>query len=116
MARATVAWGSDATRQVDRAGSVRASLDELFVAGVPLGSIEAVAHRVVHGGDRYVEPAIVDDALVEAITQLAELAPLHNTVAAETIVAARDVLPDPPHVAVFDTAFHATLSEPARRA
>lgn len=114
VARAAVAWGSDATRQIDRAGSLRSSLDELFVAGVPLGSIEAVGHRVVHGGERYVEPAIVDDGVLAAIRELAGLAPLHNTVAAETIVAAREVLPDPPHVAVFDTAFHATLPEAAR--
>ena len=113
IARATIEWGSDATRRPDREAGLRSALEELFLAGSPLGSIEAVGHRVVHGGARHVEPTPIDDELQAEIAALAELAPLHNTIAAETIVAARRVLPSLTHVAVFDTAFHASLPEEA---
>jgi acetate kinase len=114
VARATIEWGSDATRQADRDSGVRAALDEVFVAGAPVGSIDAVGHRVVHGGERFAEPALIDDDVVAAIEALGEFAPLHNAIAAETIAAARRVLPALSHVAVFDTAFHATMPEEAR--
>ncbi len=114
IARATIEWGSDATRQPDREVGLHSALEELFLAGSPLGSIEAVGHRVVHGGERYVEPVVVDDEVQAEIATLVELAPLHNAIATETIAAARRVLPNLPHVAVFDTAFHATLAEDAR--
>jgi acetate kinase len=110
----TVDWGSDATAQADRAGALSRVLDDLFVAGAPLGSIDAVAHRVVHGGARYTEPTLVDDEVVAGIRDLAALAPLHNGIAAEMLEVARRALPDPPHVAVFDTAFHVSLADDAR--
>jgi acetate kinase len=69
---------------------------------------DAVGHRVVHGGDRS-EPCVIDDALEAEIRDLAELAPLHNTAALAALERARAALPDVPHVAVFDTAFHRTL-------
>lgn len=71
--------------------------------------ISVVGHRVVHGGSRFVEPVVVDDDVVRALTGLSELAPLHNRPALDGIDTARKALPDRPHVAVFDTAFHATL-------
>ncbi len=71
--------------------------------------LAAVAHRVVHGGDRFSAPVLVDDDVVRAVRELAALAPLHNPVNATGIDVARRVFPDLPHVAVFDTAFHATL-------
>lgn len=70
---------------------------------------EAVGHRVVHGGRRFVGPALVDDNVERAIEELSVLAPLHNRRAVEEIRRAREALPDVPHVAVFDTAFHRTL-------
>ncbi|MGY1608132.1 MULTISPECIES: acetate/propionate family kinase [unclassified Geodermatophilus] len=69
----------------------------------------AVAHRVVHGGDRFSAPVLVDDGVLRAIRELATLAPLHNPVNAVGIEVARRTFPGLPHVAVFDTAFHATL-------
>ena len=75
--------------------------------------VDAVAHRVVHGGARFRDPVVVDDEVAEALAELAELAPLHNGPALAALVDARRVLPDVPHVAVFDTAFHATLPEEA---
>ncbi|WP_427893357.1 acetate/propionate family kinase [Kribbella sp. GL6] len=71
--------------------------------------IVAVGHRVVHGGDRFAAPALVDDELIAAVTDLVPLAPLHNPANLEGIEVARRLFPDLPHVAVFDTAFHQTL-------
>jgi acetate kinase len=68
-----------------------------------------VGHRVVHGGPRFVEPVRIDDEVERAIEDLSEIAPLHNTPALAAIRDARAALPDVPHVATFDTAFHATI-------
>ena len=73
--------------------------------------MEAVGHRVVHGGTTFRSAVRVDDRVLKGIEALAEFAPLHNPVAAATIRAARAALPRLPQVAAFDTAFHATLSE-----
>jgi acetate kinase len=111
----TVDWGSDATRVADRRAAFDDLLGSIVVAGVPIGSIEAVGHRVVHGGTRFVAPAIVDDEVLAAIESLAPLAPLHNAIALETIRLATAALPDVPQVACFDTAFHTTLDAAATR-
>jgi acetate kinase len=71
--------------------------------------VGAVAHRVVHGGERFREAVVIDDAVQLQLTVLAELAPLHNGPAVAAIAAARAAFPDTPQVAVFDTAFHATM-------
>jgi acetate kinase len=86
----------------------RAAID-LMVREVDTAAVRAVGHRVVHGGDRFVRPTVVDDAVAAAVGELTDLAPLHNPGALGGIEAARALLPDVPHVAVFDTAFHATL-------
>jgi acetate kinase len=70
---------------------------------------DAVGHRVVHGGRRFDQPAVIDEAVERAIEELSILAPLHNRRALEEIRLAREALPDVPHVAVFDTAFHRTM-------
>jgi acetate kinase len=70
---------------------------------------EAVGHRIVHGGSRFDRPVVVDDAVVDALDGLTELAPLHNGPALAALARARAALPDVPHVAVFDTSFHATI-------
>jgi acetate kinase len=70
---------------------------------------DAVGHRVVHGGARFVEPTLIDEAVLAAIEELRPLAPLHNEPALEAIRAAQTALPGVSHVAVFDTAFHATI-------
>jgi acetate kinase len=71
--------------------------------------IAAVVHRIVHGGVRFREPVVIDDAVEAALRGLVELAPLHNAPALRALAEARRAFPDLPHVAVFDTAFHATL-------
>jgi acetate kinase len=78
--------------------------------------IDAAGHRVVHGGDRFVEPTLIDDKVVEAIESLGELAPLHNGPTLSAIRAARVVLgPNVPMVATFDTTFHRVMPERASR-
>ncbi len=90
-------------------------LDALTEHGPALSDVHlaAVGHRVVHGGDRFSAPALVDDRLVAAVEELVPLAPLHNPANLEGIEVARRRLPHLPHVAVFDTAFHQTLPEAA---
>ena len=69
----------------------------------------AVGHRVVHGGPRFTEATLITDDVEREIDELSALAPLHNPANVLGIRAARAALPDVPHVAIFDTAFHQTL-------
>jgi len=82
---------------------------ELDAAGLTAQSLSAVGHRVVHGGPDFAEPVLLTDEVVAAIEYLARFAPLHNPPAVAGIRAAREELPDLPHVAVFDTAFFTGL-------
>ncbi len=75
--------------------------------------VDAAAHRVVHGGPWLREPVVIDDEVRADLERASELAPLHNRPALEAIDQARAELPDVPHVAVFDTAFHSTIPEVA---
>jgi acetate kinase len=94
----------------DHHQAMQAMAAELRTAGIDLASagLRAVGHRVVHGGPDFSDPVILDDAAVDEIRDLIPLAPLHNPGAVEGIDAARAQF-DIPHVAVFDTAFFATL-------
>src|SRR5919202_2246998 len=85
------------------------SSEPLASLAVAPRDVEAVAHRVVHGGERFREPVVIDEEVERELAALADLAPLHNHPALTAIESARRALPDVPHVAVFDTAFHATL-------
>jgi acetate kinase len=94
--------------------AVASAAEEVVRRCRPLG-VHAAGCRVVHGGARFVQPTVVTDAVSAEIRALSHLAPLHNPLALETIEACRRLLPDVPVVAVFDTAFHATLPEVAYR-
>jgi acetate kinase len=105
-AETTVEWpagaeGADAV--------VRQAIDTLGA------STDAVGYRVVHGGPTYRAATRIDARLIEAVEQLDALAPLHNRRAAAVMRAGLAALADVPHVACFDTAFHATLPEEAWR-
>ncbi|GAB1642877.1 acetate/propionate family kinase [Krasilnikovia sp. MM14-A1259] len=76
---------------------------------IDLTGLAAVGHRVVHGGSEFTRATIIDDTVVAAVARLVPLAPLHNPPALSGIDVARKLLPDVPQVAVFDTAFHATI-------
>jgi acetate kinase len=101
--------------------SLKLSAVEADDSAVPVASladapdgVAAVAHRVVHGGARFLEPVLIDDEVRGELEALSELAPLHNVPALAAIDEARRALPGLPHVAVFDTAFHATIPDEAR--
>ena len=115
VASESVRWGNDASREAATSGTVGDLLDRFGAAGVPAASVNVVAHRVVHGGRAFTAPTRVNDGVIGQLETLAGLAPLHLPVAIQTIRAARLRLESPPHVAVFDTAFHATLPETQRR-
>ena len=95
----------------DHAAALRQVVAELEGECGPLAELglAAVGHRIVHGGDRFAEPVLVDDGVENAIEELAPLAPLHNPPGLTALRLARRELPDVPHVAVFDTAFHQSL-------
>lgn len=97
----------DAEGVPDHEAALRAAFDQLADAGLRLDELGlvAVGHRVVHGGPDFYRPTVVDDALIAEVRSLSALAPLHNPPALLGIEVARKVLPDLPHVAVFDTAF-----------
>jgi len=91
----------------DHTGALTAILERLE-GRLPM----AVGHRIVHGGEHFTAATLIDDDVVASIEQTAALAPLHNPANLAGIVATRQLFPDLPQVAVFDTAFHQTL--PAR--
>ncbi len=74
-----------------------------------VSEIAGIGHRVVHGGDKYSSSVIIDDSVIAAIDEFIELAPLHNPPNLTGINVARELFPDLPQVAVFDTAFHQTM-------
>ena len=76
-----------------------------------LDQIEAVGHRVAHGGELFPESCVVDDKVMEGIRSLCELAPLHNPANLLGIEAVKKLLPQVPQVAVFDTSFHQTMPD-----
>jgi acetate kinase len=96
----------------DAASALASVIDQLGPEGAR--APDAIGHRVVHGGSRYLAPTLLGSAVVGALDELADLAPLHNPPAVAVIRAALSRWPDVPHVACFDTAFHATLP-PAER-
>jgi len=90
--------------------SEKSGVDEITT----IGDIEAVGHRVVHGGEKFMASAVIDDEVLTAIEDCIDLAPLHNPANIKGILASREILgPGVPQVAVFDTAFHQSLPEHA---
>ena len=75
--------------------------------------VDAVGHRIVHGGERFREPVVIDDEVERTLRALTDLAPLHQPKSLAALVAVSAALPGVPAVACFDTAFHATLPEAA---
>jgi len=94
--------------EVERVASMADALMSVF-RQIDGGAIEAVGHRIVHGGDRFHESVIIDQRVEKEIEELSILAPLHNPHNLEAFRAAREHLPGIPQVAVFDTAFHHSL-------
>ncbi|NWF25094.1 acetate kinase [Streptomyces sp. PKU-EA00015] len=101
----------------DHSAALKAVADELAHDGLGLDSPElaAIGHRVVHGGLRFTEPTVITDEVMAEIERLVPVAPLHNPANITGIRTAQALRPDLPQVAVFDTAFHTTMPEPAAR-
>lgn len=78
-----------------------------------LDDIKAVGHRIVHGGEYFFNSVLIDDDVLAKIKDCSDLAPLHNPVHAAGIEACKDLMPNTPMVAVFDTAFHSTIPQKA---
>ena len=85
------------------------SIADIRDALTGLGPFDAVGHRVVHGGERFRHPVVVDDVVRQALTDLIDLAPLHQPKSLAALDAVRAATPGVPTVACFDTAFHASL-------
>ena len=97
----------------NHAVAVKMLLDKLTAFGIiqSLDEIEGIGHRVVHGGEAFSDSALITDEVLNEIEALSELAPLHNPANITGIKSFKQVLPNVPAVAVFDTAFHQTMPE-----
>ena len=90
------------TRDLEPGDDVGPALDAL-------GEADAAGHRIVHGGERFSAPAVIDDEVAAALEELTALAPLHQPKSLAALAAVRAARPGLPEVACFDTAFHAGL-------
>ena len=96
----------------DQKQAIQMAFDHLTAPGGALShpkDVEAVGHRIVHGGEAFHESTLIDDQVLQEIEKLSELAPLHNPENLKGYYASRELLPDARQVAVFDTAFHQTM-------
>jgi acetate kinase len=96
---------------------VKSALNEIFgiitseeaAVIITLNEIQAIGHRVVHGGNRFISSVVIDNEVIESIKENTKLAPLHNPVNVAGIEYCRKLLPNVPNIAVFDTAVHQTI-------
>ncbi len=84
-------------------------IDKFITIGYDLSAIDWIGHRVVHGGEYFKNPVIIDDEVVKRIEECVDLAPLHNPANLQAILACKELLPDVKQVAVFDTAFYQSM-------
>ena len=105
------------TPMKDHTDAIRLVLNSLMdeKTGVvkKLDEIGAVGHRIVHGGENFASSTLITDEVIKAIEECNDLAPLHNPANLIGIAACRELMPETPMVAVFDTAFHQTMPEEA---
>jgi acetate kinase len=103
--------GEGSSSVADHDAALHRAFDMLAEDGIDLQTcgLVAVGHRVVHGGKEFYQPTLLNDAVIGKLEELSALAPLHNPPAVTGIRVARKLLPDVPHIAVFDTAFFHNL-------
>jgi acetate kinase len=101
------------THSVDLEAPGESLSDDMSRFLAVIGPIDAVGHRVVHGGQHFTHPTIIDAAVRSALNETSQLAPLHNPPALAAVDALADLEPTVPAVACFDTAFHASLGPSA---
>ena len=116
----TPAGGNKVTEELpmaDHTDAVRYVIDKLTDANVgvikSLDEIDAVGHRIVHGGEKFASSVVIDDEVMKAIEECNDLAPLHNPANLIGINSCKAIMPNVPMVAVFDTAFHQTMPKKA---
>ncbi|MFS1517615.1 acetate kinase [Bacillus sp. SM2101] len=97
----------------DHSVAVKMLLDKLTSLNIiqSLDEIEGIGHRVVHGGEKFNDSVLITDDVIKDIEELSELAPLHNPANLTGVKAFKEVLPNVPSIAVFDTAFHQTMPD-----
>ena len=107
----------DSLRIADHRAGIAHIIGSLRDSGTltDLAELGAIGHRVVHGGEVFHSPTVVDDEVTEVIREMIPLAPLHNPAHLTGIAVARELCPEVPSVAVFDTAFHLTMARAAYR-
>ncbi len=116
----TPAGGDKVTEELpmaDHTDAVRYVIDKLTDAKVgvikSLDEIDAVGHRIVHGGEKFASSVVIDDEVMKAIEECNDLAPLHNPANLIGINSCKAIMPNVPMIAVFDTAFHQTMPKKA---
>ena len=92
---------------------IKALTDEETGAVKSMDEIQAIGHRVLHGGEKFTQPSLVNEEVLEGIREYIELGPLHNPANIKGIETCMELIPGKPNVAVFDTAFHQTMPEHA---
>lgn len=112
ISSSTPVWTKKVKWQKSDLGDCKAQIEELLKS-LP-DKIDVVAHRVVHGGDKYNQACIIDETVLEDLKKLIELAPLHEPVSIIAIECVSNTLGKVKQIAVFDTAFHKSMSEAAR--
>jgi acetate kinase len=108
--------GEDAILAEDELQAPRAQIDDATLKQAldsPLGDAQAIGHRIVHGGERFISAVRIDAKVETALRELTDLAPLHQPKSLAALDAVTALLPELPAVACFDTAFHATLPQVA---
>ncbi len=103
--------GREESSVKNHSGGLKLILDIILKLGIirDLNELDAIGHRVVHGGEAFWKPTLIVDKVVDAIRDMVPLAPLHNPANLIGIEVARQLCPGVPQVAVFDTAFHQTM-------
>jgi len=97
----------------EEGSGIASHAEALESLSIDFSELDAVGHRVVHGGEKLQKSCVIDAAVIQTIEDLIPLAPLHNPANLEGIHAMRAKIPDIPQIAVFDTAFHATMQKEA---
>lgn len=96
-----------------KGSKIKTHQEALDSLDIDFSDIDIIGHRVVHGGEEFSEPTIVNDEVIQKIEELTHLAPLHNPANLEGIIVAKEKAPHTTQVAVFDTAFHSKMPEVA---
>jgi acetate kinase len=96
-----------------KGSKIKSHQEALDILEVDFSNIDIIGHRVVHGGEEFSQPTVVDKNVIQKIEELAHLAPLHNPANLEGILVAQEKAPNTKQVAIFDTAFHAQMPEVA---